>query len=312
MSASVDNERPRLSVIVPAHNSAAVIGRTIAELVGRLDETAEVILVENGSTDDTYVRCVELARSQSVGVPHIVVLRSERGYGNALRAGTLASRGTWVLITADDLPFRFDDLDAFQRMASERDVALIVGSKAHPGSKARRGALRRTLTAGFGLLRRAVLGMKVGDPQGTLIVEGGLVREIVGRAAEPGFLFTTELVYLLERAGVDAVEVPVRLRSDHGQHASRVKPRDVVEMTAGLFRVRRRHRRGRRMAAGTRSSTTRAARIEQSGSERAPAIASAGIAAASTDSPPHPPSQDGHGRRTRQPGRRRSEATRIR
>lgn len=179
------------------------------------------------------------------------MLRSERGYGNALRAGTLASRGTWVLLTADDLPFRFDDLDAFQRMASECDVAtLIVGSKAHPASKARRGVVRQTLTAGFGVLRRATLGMKVGDPQGTLIVEVGLLREIVGRAAEPGFLFTTELVYLLERAGIDAVEVPVRLRTDHGQHASRVKPRDVVEMTAGLLRVRRRHRRGPRVPVG--------------------------------------------------------------
>jgi uncharacterized protein (TIRG00374 family) len=161
--------------------------------------------------------------------------------GNALRVGILNSRGASVLLTADDLPFGFDDLDAADRMS--RNVSLlpqvIIGSKAHPESEVNRGWLRSSFTRGFGIMRRVILGMRTGDPQGTILINGHLARRLAGITVETGFLFTTELIAATERLGLESVEVPVRLSADHAGHASRVSWADVLAMAFGLLRIRR-------------------------------------------------------------------------
>ena len=239
-------DAPELSVVVPAHNSGELIERTVAELTERLaGRRAEIIVVENGSTDDTFALCSRLAEDRRGSDAELVILQSEKGMGNALRAGVLASRGAFVLLTADDLPFGFDDIDHLDRLWAAPGGSvppLMIGSKAHHGSIVERGPLRGTLTWGFSLLLRAILGMRTRDPQGTLLVDGDLARELAGHAVEPGYLFTTELVYIVERAGIRPVELPVRLRTSHGDHQSRIHVGDMVAMAYGLLRMRARHR----------------------------------------------------------------------
>lgn len=236
---------PDLSVVIPAHNSAAVIEQTVRRLADHLSEhDAEIIVVENGSSDETFEICTRLAENWVAGPVSFTVLQSPRGMGNALQAGAAASSGAHVLLTADDLPFGFDDLDGAERFAAEHEgrvPVVVVGSKAHPDSHVRRGILRGTLTRGFALMRRVVLGMRTGDPQGTVLMDGELIRGLIPDLAEPGFLFTTELVHLVERLGIVPVEVPVRLSEDHDSHGTRVSGADVLAMGTGLFRLRGRH-----------------------------------------------------------------------
>ena len=235
-----------LSVVVPAHNSGRLIDATAARLADRLRGTeAEVIVVENGSTDDTWERCTKLMSEWDVPAVRFHAIQSERGMGRALRAGVLASSGAHVLLTADDLPFGFDDLDGFERVRARDGAAprFLVGSKAHPESVVQRGMKRGVMTWAFSTLCRVVLGMQTRDPQGTLLVDGGLARRLCESAGEERFLFSTELVHMAEKAGVYPVEVPVRLADDHMAHASRVSLSDVGAMAFGLLRLRLRHRR---------------------------------------------------------------------
>lgn len=234
-----------LSVVIPAHNSAAVIGDTVARIRERLHGTAaEIIVVENGSSDETLATCRRIADSWDGGALAFSVLQSPKGMGNALRTGILASRGTTLVLTADDLPFGFDDLEGLDRIeisAGGRRPPVIIGSKAHPDSRVDRGLLRSVLTRGFAVLRRLTLGMRTGDPQGTLIIDGELGRALAPTLEEPGFLFTTELVHVVELMGIRPVEVPVRLRPAHRYHASRVSTWDALAMGVGLLRLRQRH-----------------------------------------------------------------------
>jgi glycosyltransferase involved in cell wall biosynthesis len=230
-----------LSVVVPAHNSSDVIVSSIERLAARLsDREAEVIIVENGSTDGTYELCRLLMDELPAKHPRLRLIRSDKGMGNALRAGSEASHGEYILLTADDLPFGFDDLDAYDQLreAPAARPLVMIGSKAHRDSQVERNALRRTLTFGFGILRRLILGMKTGDPQGTVIIKGDLLRTIAPTLREDGFLFTTELIYRVERMGLRPVEVAVKLSADHADHPSRVSPSDVLSMAVGLLRVR--------------------------------------------------------------------------
>ncbi len=222
-----------LTVVIPAHNSEQVLARSVTTLVEHLrDVTAEILVVENGSTDATYDVATSLARDES---PTVTVLRSEKGMGHALRAGIAASHGRRVLLTADDLPFGCDDLDAISRLEDLPDI--VIGSKAHPESVVGRGVMRSASTTGFRLLRRLVLGTRIGDSQGTIWVDGPWIRATVGRIHAPGFLFSTQLCDLAEQQGLRIVEVPVHY-TPTGK-PSTVHLSDVVRMGTGLVRIRR-------------------------------------------------------------------------
>jgi glycosyltransferase involved in cell wall biosynthesis len=240
-AAPVSSDAVALSYIVPAHNSTAVIETTLRALRSRLaGRQAEIVVVQNGSSDGTQALLERIGQSWSHPDVHLVVLSSGTGLGYAYRAGIAASRGARILLTADDLPFGFDDLEAADRLDSDAHP-VVIGSKGHRDSEVGRGVLRWVLSWGFWLLRRAVLGMRTLDPQGTFVLAGDWARTLVSRLDEPGYLVTTELCYLAEREGIRPLEVPVRLVPGHGDHRSRIAVQDVWRMGVGLIGIRRRH-----------------------------------------------------------------------
>src|SRR5262249_3891614 len=71
------------------------------------------------------------------------------------------------------------------------------------------------------------------------VMDGAWARSVAALMHEEGYLYTTEVAYTAELAGITPREVPVRLRRQ--EHRSRINPvRDEVRMAAGLARVRRR------------------------------------------------------------------------
>src|SRR5690242_7274579 len=83
----------QLSLVIPAYNEEAVIGRAIAEAdeaLARLTPTYEILIVDDGSRDATAAVAAAAARDR----PHVRLLRhaTNRGYGAALRTGFEAAR----------------------------------------------------------------------------------------------------------------------------------------------------------------------------------------------------------------------------
>lgn len=213
-----------LSVVVPTRNGEAVIGESLTALAGRLGGDDELIVVENGSTDGTTELLESIASSWPHAVP-LVVLHSDPGLGNALRTGVLACRGARVLLTADDLPFGFSDLDGFAELPD--DAVIAVGSKAHPASEVDRAWRREAQSRAFRWLRRALLHSAVGDSQGTIWVDGAWARSFALVSRETGLMWTVELVLAAEQQGIDVWEVPVSLSDAHDTRASRFRVRDA-------------------------------------------------------------------------------------
>lgn len=235
------NDTPRsrgigLSIVIPLHNSTMVLARTIERWLDRLTTGhTEIILVENGSSDLTWALARELARDTA----HVTftVAQSEKGMGNALRRGIELSTGDRVLLSADDLPFDFDDVDEAAKL--DPMPAIVVGSKAHPRSEVTRHVHRHVYTYGYRMFRRALLGSEVGDSQGTIIADGEWLRRNVSHFDEPGFLFTTQLIFTAELQSVEIAEVPVALSVDHSPKPSTVRFSDAWDMGVGLLRLRR-------------------------------------------------------------------------
>lgn len=229
---------PAITVVVPAHDEAATLPGTVTALVERLAAfpAAEVVVVENGSTDDTYAVADGLALRASTATVTVRATRSKPGLGAAYRRGIEVATGDTVLLSAADLPFGTTDVDAWLAAGRPR---FAIGSKSHPDSVIDRPVLRRVLGAGFRRLRSAVLSTRTADTQGTVFLERTLAEALAHRALDDRFLFTTEITALAEATGVAVVELPVVLPGE--QRPSSLHPlRDGITMAHGLLAVRRR------------------------------------------------------------------------
>src|SRR6185369_9534073 len=95
--------RPRYSIVVPAYNERARIGQSLEQIVDHLRSyglNAEVVVVDDGSKDDTFRLVSELALDN----PEIRVIQNpgNQGKGYSVRNGMLNARGEILLFTDAD------------------------------------------------------------------------------------------------------------------------------------------------------------------------------------------------------------------
>ena len=228
---------PELSVVMPAHNEAGFLDQSLKVLVSALRDRElafELLVVENGSTDSTLADARTFAADDDA---IIVLTRPVADYGEAMRAGILASRGDVVVVFDVDY---FDPafVDAvLPRLTEPGGPAIVVGSKRAPGTRDARPWLRRIITAGFSTLLRYGFGLTVSDTHGMKGMRRETVEPIVRRCRNGTDLFDTELVLRAERAGLGVAELPVVVEERRPSRTPIWKrvPRTVV----GLVRLRR-------------------------------------------------------------------------
>jgi glycosyltransferase involved in cell wall biosynthesis len=212
MSAADDDPTPPLaiSVVMPAYNEATIIERSLATVLDgmrRRGEPFEVIVVENGSTDDTEERAGKIAADE----PEVRVLhRVLADYGEALREGLLAATGEVVVnFDCDYYEVAFVD-QALARLRDEAAPAtIVVGSKRAPGAEDRRSWTRRMVTATFSTMLRVGFGLTVSDTHGMKALRRAPLLPVVARCRFGRDLFDTELILRAEQAGLVVTEIPV-------------------------------------------------------------------------------------------------------
>lgn len=117
---------PELSIVFPAFNEAANLARfpqEVLPVLERLGRSYEVVIVDDGSADDTAAVAERLGG-------HVRLVKHERnqGLGAALRTGFQAARGE-LLITADtDLTFSPTLIPALLERFDQGDVDVVSGS----------------------------------------------------------------------------------------------------------------------------------------------------------------------------------------
>jgi len=201
-----------VSLTVMGLNEAATLAfqveRTAAWLAATFRDW-EIVVVDDGSTDDTPAVAARLAAADPA---HVRVLTHpvNRGMGAALRTGYRASRLDWVGHLAADAQIPPQAFDAFVPLMDE--VPLILSRFRDRGD----GPSRRVLSAGFKLVGRVLVGHPC-DFTGVHLVR----RELLARTTDASdtFFFNLEVPLGLLRAGVPhrtvVIEPPEPRR--HGQ-----------------------------------------------------------------------------------------------
>lgn len=208
-----------LSVVVPVHNEAGFLPVGLPELVAELrnlEPSWELLVVENGSTDDTVAVAERLLAE--LGAEGKVVSLPDPDYGAALREGMRLADGKRIVM------FDIDYFSAaFVAAALEHDADIVIASKRASGSEDRRSVLRRAGTWGFNVLLGTLFDSRLGDTHGMKVFTRDVVDRHLASVRHTKDLFDTELVLRAESAGASIVELPVVVEERRDARSSFVK-----------------------------------------------------------------------------------------
>lgn len=121
------SEYPAITLIMPAMNEGPVIEQAIRSAMALHYPDYEVIVVDDGSSDDTYEKACALA--VEFGSARLrVFTQSNRGKAAALNTGIAHARGELVLCTDSDSRLDRDSLWRMARHFEDSEVVAVAGN----------------------------------------------------------------------------------------------------------------------------------------------------------------------------------------
>lgn len=234
---------PYLSIVIPAHNEEHRLPPTLQKIDDFLslqDYTAEVIVVENGSQDETAAVTREFAQTY----PYVRLLEVDtRGKGLAVRAGMLAAQGDYRFICDADLSMPIHEIQKFlppQHTGPDVLIATREGNEANRiGEPERRHLMGRILNAIVKLT--AVRGFE--DTQcGFKMFTRTAADDLFTVQQMNGIGFDVELIFIAQRRGYNIVDVPITWYYDPDSRMRLIQ--DSLHILYEIWQIRRNWRRG--------------------------------------------------------------------
>lgn len=195
-----------LTVVIPAFNEEQVIASTLREILDYLSKkfsSYEVIVVDDGSTDETAARVPRH--------PNVRVIRyaPNRGKGYAVKRGVMESRGALILFMDADNSTHIRELDHFMSEIEQSDI--VIGSRALPSSRVivRQSRLKRSLGRLGNSIIRAILELPLRDTQCGFKLFHARAKELFEKQRIDRFGFDFEILFLAHKKGYRIFESPV-------------------------------------------------------------------------------------------------------
>ena len=118
------HENPLVSVIVPAYNEGVVLRNSVTSVLSSSYRRLEVVIVDDGSTDNTWEVMTELAGRDS----RVRILRqANAGKGAALNNGIRVSRGEVLMFVDADGVFLADTIKEMLLAMDHEQVGAVCG-----------------------------------------------------------------------------------------------------------------------------------------------------------------------------------------
>lgn len=197
--------KPYISVIIPAHNEERRLANCLEEVIPFLSTNYpsihEIIIVDNGSTDDTF----SIARAYSYTYAGIAAISIPlRGKGLAVKRGMLFAEGRYRLMCDVDLSTPIECLLEFMALRKKYDV--IIGSREVTPSLVKTPLKRRVIGRAFHALVNGLVPGVLDTQCGFKLFSDVAARAIFGSLQLPGMAFDVEALYLAKLMGFRVAE----------------------------------------------------------------------------------------------------------
>jgi dolichyl-phosphate beta-glucosyltransferase len=210
-----------LSIIIPAFNEEKRLRDSLAEILekaGAVFPSIELIVVDDGSTDETSAIAEVFIKSGS-NPGRVIRIPENRGKGYAVKKGLLAASGSLALMTDADLSTPIEELERLVQLLEQRNADMVIGSRGLSASDVRvhQPWYREYGGKAFNFFVRAVTFLPYRDTQcGFKLFNLSSCRGIFEQLRVNRFAFDVEILFLAEKAGLKVVEEPVIWRHSEG------------------------------------------------------------------------------------------------
>lgn len=230
---------PWLSVVIPVFNEARRFPRplrSIGEYLAARPFSAEVVVVDDGSSDDTFDVVCQAVEGWTTPV-RVFRYERNRGKGHALKLGFAQASGHLILFTDADLSTPIAEADRLLRCLDD-GVDIAIGSRKAPGAQidVHQGRLRENMGRVFTWLVRNLIADVADATCGFKAFRNNAGKEIFRHLRIDDWSFDAEVMMLARHLGYRLQEVPVQWADRAG---SKVRlGRDVIQCLYDLFRIR--------------------------------------------------------------------------
>ncbi len=228
-----------ISIVIPAYNEEERLPHTLISIAEYFKNEhnnfslEEVIVVDDGSKDGT----ASVARSFSKILPiKVIVISPNKGKGNAVRIGSLSSKGDCVFMYDADGATPIEELERFIEYGNNAD--MVIGSRiAGQESKVVMAPFRRFMGWCFHIVCSGLLPGIEDASCGAKLFSKKVAQEVFSKQRLNRFAFDIEILWLAHNLGFTIKEIPVNWFAVPGSKVNVY--RDGIEMfwsVVGLYR----------------------------------------------------------------------------
>ncbi|RMG01785.1 MAG: glycosyltransferase family 2 protein [Acidobacteria bacterium] len=235
--------RSFISIVIPAFEESERIGNTlcrIQEYLRKESLNAELIVVDDGSSDDTKkVAEQEFKKFQDIK-SKIIGYEKNRGKGFAVRTGLLASSGQIALFSDADLSTPIEEMPKLIEPIERGEYDVTFGSRALDRSLIGVHQPWRREQGGkvFNLFVRLITGLPFWDTQcGFKAFNMQKFRPLLPKMTIDRFGFDVEFLYVAYYSGLRLKEIPVRWNHDERTKVNVL--RDSQRMLKEVLQIKR-------------------------------------------------------------------------
>jgi len=235
--------QPLLSIIIPAYNEEKRLPHTlekVCQFVQQQNYQAEIIVVENGSSDRTFEVAQAFAKNCAL---YRAIHLDTRGKGLAVREGMLAAQGDYRFMCDADLSMPIAEVNRFlPPVLTDFDIA--IASREAPGSiRYNEPPYRHWGGRGINLLIRLLALPGLHDTQcGFKMLRANVAEDIFGCLRIPNWSFDIEMLYIARMRDYRILEIPIPW---YFNSETKLDPfHDALNMLFDILTIRRNARQG--------------------------------------------------------------------
>ncbi len=225
--------RRSLSIVIPAYNEAGnvmgTLGHVTRALAG-LDLDAEILVVDDGSTDETSALVLVAAeRTPSI---RLLSHQTNRGFGAAYRTGVEAAAGDYIVMVHGDNAWSAETLRDLFTHVGDADVVVGYTRRMWRSRTLTRTAISKTFT----WLVNLITGRRLHYYNGLQIHRAGVLKALTIESR--GYGFQAEVLVKALRKGRTYIEVPMDLMERAHGESKAFRLENAVDVLRTLRRLR--------------------------------------------------------------------------